>query len=401
MTPYREIRLRRGAGQRLQDGHGWIFSNELADGFQTAEPGEVVRLLFSDGSFAAIATVNPHSLIAVRVLARRDAEIDQGWFDSRFREALALRASLLGPNESCRLVYSEADGLPGLIVDRFADVIAYSALTAGMDRLTPWIHEAIAREFAPRAIIACNDFRARDFEQLPRSRGIMIGELHEPVSFEQDGVQCIADPLHGQKTGFFHDQRANRRRYAEFCRDAPSVLDLFSYTGGFGLYALRAGAARCTFVDASEHALELCRQAVERNGWSARATFIRADIFEWVKQCTERFDVVSVDPPALAKSRATAGAAVRAYRDLNRRAMALLEPGGRLATSSCSGLVTAGNWRNAIAEAAFRARRSLRFVHFGGQAADHPILSSMPETEYLKFAVGIVGEPPYPRGNHE
>ncbi|MBI5060497.1 class I SAM-dependent rRNA methyltransferase [candidate division KSB1 bacterium] len=401
MAKLPEIRLRRGAGQRLSAGHLWVFSNELSDGFQSCEPGALVRLRYSDGTFAAICTVNPHSLIAARVFSRVDCDIDEGWIHDHLRAAVQLRDSLLGSGGSCRLVYSEADGMPGLIVDRFGDVVAFSALTAGMERMTPWIIDAIQRDLSPRAIVACNDSRARDLEQLPRVRHVIRGMLDEPVWFEQDGIHLLADPLHGQKTGFFHDQRSNRQHLATWCHDVDTVLDLFCYTGGFGLYALRAGARLCTFVDSSEHALELCRQVVERNGWSDRAAFLRADIFEWLKESRERFDVVAVDPPALAKSRATAGAAVRAYRDLNVRAMARVKPNGLLATSSCSGLVTAVNWRGAVEDAAYKARRPLRFIAFGGQAPDHPILATMPETEYLKFAVGIVGEPPYPRGNHE
>jgi 23S rRNA (cytosine1962-C5)-methyltransferase len=385
------VRLRKGADQRLRFGHLWVFSNELQDGFQTLEPGQLVDVVDFRGSFLGRGAVNPHSLIAVRLFTRGSESVDEAFLRVRILKAAQLREKLLGADAKvCRLVYSESDGLPGLIVDRFQDVLVLQSNTAGMDRLLPQVIEALISLFSPRAIVAANDAPVRELEGLPLERKLVYGTLEGKVRFEQDGIALFADPLGGQKTGFFLDQRFNRRLAAAFVRPSDRVLDLFCYTGGFGLYALKAGAAHVTFADASETALVVAREAVEANGFSDRAEFIRADIFEMLKEPGEPFDMVILDPPALAKSRTKVPAALRAYRDLNARAMARVAPGGILATASCSGLVHADYWLESLREAAHKAGRGLRIVARGGQSPDHPILASMPETEYLKFAIGIV-----------
>ncbi|MBK8130467.1 MAG: class I SAM-dependent rRNA methyltransferase [bacterium] len=218
----------------------------------------------------------------------------------------------------------------------------------------------------------------------------MQGALDELFEFEQDGLTLLADPVKGQKTGYFLDQRMNRKLMQSLLRGGERMLDLFCYSGAFGLYALRGGAEHVTFVDGSDRALGISHSAAQANGFSERADFVKADIFEWLKGEGEQYDVVSLDPPALAKSRSKATIALRAYRDLNARAMKWVKPGGLLLTSSCSGLISRVNWRAALEEAAFKSRRRVRFVAFGTQAPDHPVLAAMPETEYLKFAVAQV-----------
>jgi 23S rRNA (cytosine1962-C5)-methyltransferase len=385
------VHLRKGADHRLRAGHLWVFSNELQDGFQSLPPGELVDVLDFRGSLLGRGTVNPHSLIAVRVFTRASEAIDGSFLRERIGKALSLREKLLGGEANvCRLVYSESDGLPGLIVDRFEDVLVLQSNTAGMDRLLPSVIEALIALLNPRAILAANDAPVRELEGLPLERKLIRGTLQGPVQFEQDGITFLCDPLGGQKTGFFLDQRFNRRLAASFIRFGDCVLDLFCYTGGFGLYALKAGAAHVAFVDASEAALTLAREAVEANGFSGRAEFVKADIFELLKELGERFDMVILDPPALAKSRTKVPAALRAYRDLNARAMARVKDGGILATASCSGLVHTDSWLESLREGAHKAGRNLLVVARGTQSPDHPVLASMPETEYLKFAVAIV-----------
>jgi 23S rRNA (cytosine1962-C5)-methyltransferase len=385
------VRLRKGADHRLRFGHLWVFSNELQDGFQTLEPGQLVDVVDFRGSFLGRGAVNPHSLIAVRLFTRKSEAVDESFLRVRIQQAAQLREKLLGADAKvCRLVYSESDGLPGLIVDRFEDVLALQSNTAGMDRLQPQVIGALISFFSPRAMVAANDAPVRELEGLPLERKLVYGALDGKVRFEQDGITFLADPLGGQKTGFFLDQRFNRRLAASFVRPSDRVLDLFCYTGGFGLYALKAGTAQVTFVDASESALAVAREAVEANGFSERAEFIKADIFEMLKEPGEPFDMVILDPPALAKSRTKVPVALRAYRDLNARAMTRVAPGGILATASCSGLVHADYWLESLREAAHKAGRNLRIVARGSQSPDHPVLSSMPETEYLKFAVGVV-----------
>lgn len=385
------VRLRKGADHRLRLGHLWVFSNELQDGFQTLEPGQLVDVVDFRGGFLGRGAVNPHSLIAVRLFTRQAEAVDEAFLRARIERAARLREKLLAANtEVCRLVYSESDGLPGLIVDRFDDVLVLQSNTAGMDRLLPKVTEVLIGILAPRAIVAANDAPVRELEGLALERKLVHGMLEGKVRFEQEGITFLADPLGGQKTGFFLDQRFNRRLAASFVRPSDRVLDLFCYTGGFGLYALKAGAAHVTFVDASEAALSVAREAVEANGFSDRAEFVKADIFEMLKEPGDSFNVVILDPPALAKSRTKVPAALRAYRDLNARAMARVAPGGILATASCSGLVHADSWLESLREASHKSGRSLRIVARGTQSPDHPVLASMPETEYLKFAVGIV-----------
>jgi 23S rRNA (cytosine1962-C5)-methyltransferase len=383
------VALRKDSDRRVRAGHLWIFSNELRDGFQQIPPGEIVEVFDHGGRFVGVGTVNPHSLITVRLLSRERITVDAAFIQARIEAALALRSRLPGFSENGRIIFSEADLLPGLIVDRFGDLLVLQTSTAGMDRLLPLIVQSLVKLLAPSAIIAANDMGSRELEGLPQSREIIYGSFEGMKSFVQDGIHFIADPLHGQKTGFFFDQRFNRQLFASAIQPGAQVLDLFCYTGGFGLYALAAGAKHVTFVDASESALAITRDAVIRNGWPERAKFIKADIFPFLKDHTGHYDAVSVDPPALAKNRTKVPAALRAYSDLNARALDCVSPNGVLATSSCSGLVQYPNWRETIREAANKSGRPVRLILHGAQAPDHPILAAMPETEYLKFLIGV------------
>ena len=391
MSTLHPIDLKPDSDRRIKAGHLWIFSNELKDGFQNLESGEIVEVRAAGGGFVGMATLNPHSLIAARLLTRNREDIGEDFFRQRIRVAHELRISLFGADEHyCRLIYSESDGLPGLIVDRFHDLFVVQALTAGIERLLPLIISALQAELQVKAILLANDSAMRELEGLPLRRELVVGDYEWPLHFVQDEVRLLADSLHGQKTGYFFDQRMNRRLLQQFLPPGANALDLFSYTGSFGLYALHAGAGHVTFVDASVPALDLAKQAAVLNGGAARASFIKADIFPWLKDHAETYDVVIVDPPALAKSRTKVGAALRAYRDLNARAMARVKSGGLLATSSCSGLVASAAWREALREAARKTGKSLRVISQGAQAPDHPILVAMPETEYLKFLIAIV-----------
>ncbi|MBU0509647.1 class I SAM-dependent rRNA methyltransferase [bacterium] len=383
------VRLRAGADKRLRAGHLWIFSNELEDGFQELEPGASVEVLDHRGRFVGVGTVNPHSLIAVRLLSHDRVEIGESFLRERIAAAAALRERLLPGEKICRLIYGESDGLPGLIVDRFCGVLVLQSNTAGMDGLLPVIVSLLSEMFAPQAIVAANDAAVRELEGIRIYREVAYGSLEGLIAVEQDGLTFAIDPLHGQKTGFFLDQRWNRRMLASFVRPGDRILDLFSYSGGFGMYALRAGAGHVTFVDSSQAALDLIVENARRNGFADRVTVERADVFEFVKSPSGTFEVVVLDPPALAKGRKNVPAALRAYRDLNARAMSWLVPGGILATASCSGLVHVDSWLESLREAARKADRNLRFIARGGQSPDHPVLAAMPETEYLKFMVGV------------
>ncbi len=387
---YSTLTLKKGAESRVFGGHLWIFSNELREGFQEFEPGSFVRVVDSRERLYGVGSLNPHSLIAVRLFARNNVVIDQDFLFERLDRALAARTKLLGDDHVCRVVFSEADGLPGIIVDRFAELVVFQTLTAGAESLEEDLLEWIHSRLRPTAIVAANDSSMRRLEGLPQVRIQLYGDPQETFLFEQDSLKLLCDSNQGQKTGFFLDQRVNRKLMQSFVRGGESVLDLFCYSGAFGLYAMQAGAGQTTFVDGSERALSLVRDVCERNGFSDRASFVKTDIFEWLKESDQQFDMVSLDPPALAKNRSKATIALRAYRDINARAMKWVKPGGLLLTSSCSGLISRVNWRKVLEEAAFKSRRTVRFVAFGTQAPDHPILAAMPETEYLKFAVAQV-----------
>lgn len=384
---YPRVVIKRGAESRVFGGHLWIFSNELADGFQDCAPGDFARVVDTRGRFYGIGSVNPHSLIAVRLFTRIDEPIDESFVFGRLDAARMLRHRVWGEDQVCRMVFSEADGLPGVIVDRFDELVVFQTLTAGAERIEPHVIEWLHHYCHPKAMVRANDSTMRKLEGLPLERNVVYGTLDSTYEFTQDGLRLFADPVQGQKTGYFLDQRLNRKMMQSLLRGGETFLDLFCYSGAFGLYALQAGARHVTFVDGSERALELVKHVVDLNGFSGRAAFVNADIFEWLKDGREQYDAVSLDPPALAKSRSKATVALRAYRDINARALRWVRPGGLLLTSSCSGLISRVNWRKSLEEAAFKSRRSVRFLCFGTQAPDHPVLAAMPETEYLKFAV--------------
>lgn len=387
---YPTVTLKKGAESRVFGGHPWIFSNELLDGFQALRAGEFVRVVDSRDRFYGVGSVNPHSLISVRLFTRDDERIDGEFVRRRLDAALDARKKILGDDRVCRAVFSEADGLPGIIVDRFGELVVYQVLTVGAESLEKLLQDWIVERLGAKDVVAANDSSMRSLEGLSQERKVIEGELNETFEFEQDGLRLLADPVAGQKTGYFLDQRLNRKLMQGFVRGGEEFLDLFCYTGAFGLYALKAGAAMSTFVDGSERALSLVKQSAAMNQFAERAECIKTDIFEYLKDCAKQYDIVSLDPPALAKSRSKATVALRAYRDLNARAMKWVKPGGLLLTSSCSGLISRVNWRKALEEAAFKSRRHVRFLAFGTQAPDHPVLAAMPETEYLKFALAQV-----------
>lgn len=389
-SSYPKIVLKKSAQDRVFKGHPWIFANELQDGFQIHEPGSFVRVEDERRRLYGIASLNRHSLIAARVFTRDDEQIDRDFVFRRLDAARDMRVRVLGDDRVCRIAFSEADGIPGVILDRFDRLAVYQSLTAGSESIVDHVVDWICTRLNPAHIVAANDSTMRTLEGLQAERKVILGELEDTHIFEQDGLKLLADPVKGQKTGYFLDQRANRKLMQSFIRGGERVLDLFCYSGAFGLYALSAGAGFVNFVDGSDRALKLASDVSELNNFAGRALFTKADIFEWLKDVQEQYDVVSVDPPALAKSRSKATAALRGYRDLNARAMKWVKPGGLLLTSSCSGLISRVNWRKSLEEAAFKSRRTVRFLAFGTQAPDHPVLSAMPESEYLKFAVAQV-----------
>lgn len=381
------LRLNRGQGRRLRAGAPWAFSNEIAmrPEHRRLEPGMLVRLEGDDGARFGTAMFNPHSLIAARILDRDPtAAIDLVWMRARLCSAIALRARVCD-SPFHRLVHAEADGLPGMIIDRYGDVAVLQANVAGMDRLLPVVLEALLAELPLRAVVVRNDAASRHLEGLPDHVALLHGTMAQ-TEVREGGLRFPIDPLCGQKTGWFFDQRPNRDRVASLAEGAR-MLDVFSHVGAFGLRAAAAGADAVLMVDASAQALATANDAAALNDLAGRVTTHRGDGFETMAglaRAGERFDIVVCDPPAFARSRKDAPAGLRAYTRMARLAAALVTAGGFLFVASCSHHAPLAEWSAAIAEGLHRARRAARILVTAGAGPDHPVHPHLPETGYLK-----------------
>ncbi len=395
--------IRIGKTKRLFAGHQWVFSNELAQSPAGFTPGQLVELHDNRDNFLGVGYVNPHSLISVRVLTREREEIDAAFLRERMLEAARFRESFFvkGAN-AFRLIYSESDRLPGLIVDKYNDVLSVQILTAGMEALKETVLESLDGLFSPRAIVFRNDSRMRTLEGLPLYKEVAKGALDPLPVIEEEGVMFEVDPLEGQKTGFFLDQRENRAALKKIIREG-SGLDLFSYAGGWGVHLAHSGAHEVTCVDESEKALAMAKRNAELNGLAGKMEFLKADVFDFLKERARadgekkdkdrKYDFVVLDPPAFVKSGKKLKEAVKAYTTLNGLCMRLLKPGGVLATSSCSWHLGQAEFMEMLRDAAHRHAegRKINLLELRFQGRDHPALLSMPETGYLKCAFLVAG----------
>ena len=380
------LHLEKGRSRRLRSGHPWVFSNEIAmtPEAKALPPGSLVTLVDAGDERLGVATFNPHSLIACRLLSRnwRDT-VDAGFLAGRLNAALALRQTLFA--EPCyRLIHSEADGLPGLVVDRMGEVVALQTNTAGMQALLPQLLEALDAVLSPVAVVLKNDSPVRRLEGLEPEHAVIKGELSGPVEIVENGVRLVADLADGQKTGWFFDQRANRAFVASLAK-GKRVLDLYSYAGGFALHAAMAGAAEVTAVDRSEASLALAEKAAALNGVALRTA--RAEAFaemERLAAAGERFGVVVADPPAFVKSKKDLGSGAKGYRKMTRLAAKLVEPGGFLFVASCSHHMPAEQFAEEVAHGLSLAHRSGRILRSAGAGPDHPVHPWLPESAYLK-----------------
>jgi 23S rRNA (cytosine1962-C5)-methyltransferase len=379
------LRLNPGQGRRLRAGSPWVFSNEIMmkPEYRQMPPGELVRLEGDDGARLGTFMFNPHSLIAARLLDRDPAaEIDGAWLRGRLREAITLRERVCD-TQFHRLVHAEADRLPGLVIDRYDDMVVIQANTAGMDRLTPLIVAALVELLPLRAVVARNDSAARRQEGLSEEVALLFGEDARAEVVEGQ-VRFPVDPLEGQKTGWFFDQRPNRDRVAALAKDMR-VLDVFSHVGAFGLRCAVSGAHEVLLVDSSAPALAQAEQAAALNGVAERVRVRRGDAFEVMGELAgEQFDLVVCDPPAFARSRKDTEAGLRAYGRMARMAAPLVAPGGFLLAASCSYHAPLEAWSAQIAFGLHRARREGRILYTGGAGPDHPVHPHLPETAYLK-----------------
>lgn len=390
------LALKRNEDRRLRAGHLWVFSNEV-DTRQTpltdCAPGQEATIVSFRGQPLGTATVNPGSLICARIMdADPGMALDADFFRRRLAEALAVRQRLY-PTPHYRLVFSEGDHVPGLILDRFGDVVVLQANTAGLDRLRDVVVEAVLAVLRPTAVIARNDTPARDLEGLPRQVEVLAGTAPDSLEIDEDGARFAVPALTGQKTGWFYDMRESRSRLCRYVR-GQRVLDLFAYAGAFSVRAALAGAATVTCLDSSDTACRMAGEAAARNGVGNVVGTVRADAAAFLEECAatgRTFDVVSLDPPALVKRKKDLEAGLRLYERLNRLAMAVLADDGILLSCSCSQHVDAFELRRIILRAAKGSGRRGQLLERGGQGPDHPVHPAMPETEYLKtFLVRLV-----------
>jgi 23S rRNA (cytosine1962-C5)-methyltransferase len=383
------VRLKKKEERRILRGHPWVFSNELQAAPTGCAPGEIVDVLDFSGAFIGRGYINPRTLIAVRLLTRKQEEIDRDFFLRRIARARSLR-TLLRFGDSYRAVFGEGDGLPGLIVDKYADTLVVQSTTAGIEGQLDVIIAALIDEFEPATIVLRNDTASRELEGLTQETRVVRGAITGPVTIEESGITYTVDVLEGQKTGFFFDQRENRQALKGLVQ-GRRTLDCFCYVGAWSLSAARYGASEVIGIDSSQKAVDMAARNAALNGLQAR--FVKADVFEELRRLEkerERFGCIILDPPAFVKSRAKVREALKGYKEINLRAMKLLEPGGVLVTCSCSHHIDEDLFREMLIDAAQSAGRQARLLEMRSQARDHPILLAARETQYLKCAVLVV-----------
>ena len=391
--------LKKGEGRSLKAGGAWIYDNEISQIRGEARDGDLVRVEDFDGYVMGQGFLNTRSKIAVRMMTRKkDAVIDEAFLEQRVRDAWNYRKETVDTG-SCRVIFGEADFLPGLVVDKFSDVLVVESLALGIDRMKPVILEKLVQVLkedgiAVRGIYERSDAKVRLQEGMERFKGFIGPEFDTKVEIQENGVRYLVDVKDGQKTGFFLDQKYNRLAMQRLCR-GKRVLDCFTHTGSFALNAGIAGAESVLGVDASELGVEQARENARLNGLEDRVQFVCADVFDLLPELEkkgESFDVVILDPPAFTKSRSSVKNAVKGYREINIRGMKLVRDGGYLATCSCSHFMDPGLFAKTLREAAAGAHKRLRQVEYRTQAADHPILWAADASYYLKFYIFQVCE---------
>lgn len=385
----KSIRLREGRERSLQRRHPWVFEGSVARG--SADAGELVRVESHDGRFLAWGACSPQSAIRVRAWSFDEAErIDAAFFSRRLQQAIALRGRLGIASDGVRLVHGEADGLPGLVVDRYGDVLSVQFGAAGVERWRETIADALLKLTGLTRLYERSDASVRSLEGLPERTGWLRGSGETVLAIAENGWQLGLDVALGHKTGYYLDQRENRRRFAELVRQLGSrtVLNCYAYTGGFSVAALAGGAQQVTTVDSSAPALAQARDNLRRNGFDDTAhAFVDADVNAFLRQCLAEgraFDAIVLDPPKFAPTAAHAERAARAYKDINRLGLKLLAPGGLLLTFSCSGGISADLFHKIVAGAGLDAGVNAAIVQRLEGAPDHPTTLEFPEGEYLK-----------------
>ena len=389
------LTLKKGAGRTLKQGGPWIYDNEVESVMGSFENGDIVLVHDFDGYPLGRGFINRNSKLIVRMMTRdRDTEVDEAFIRMRVKNAWEYRKKVMDDISSCRVIFGEADFLPGIVVDKFSDVIVVESLALGIDRFKEKI-VCILKELMEadgihiRGVYERSDAKVREQEGMERYKGFIGEPFDTKVEIVENGVRYYVDVKDGQKTGFFLDQKYNRRAVAKLCKGAR-VLDCFTHTGSFALNAGVAGAEHVTGVDASELGVAQARENAALNGLQERVEFICEDVFDLLPRLEkqgERYDVVILDPPAFTKSRSSIKKAVRGYREINLRGMKLVKDGGYLATCSCSHFMDPELFTKTIGQAAQNVHKRLRQVEFRTQAPDHPILWGAGDSYYLKFYI--------------
>lgn len=393
------VALKKGEGRTLRAGGLWVYDNEIESITGTVENGELVLVKDCNGYPMGIGFINRNSKITIRLLTRnKDAVIDKEFFRKRVKDAWEYRKKTVDTS-SCRVIFGEADYVPGMVIDKFEDVLVVQSLALGIDRYKMLILDLLKEELAAdgiqiRGIYERSDAKVREQEGMKREKGFLSEPFDTKVQIVENGVKYIVDVEDGQKTGFFLDQKYNRLAIQRLCKDAK-VLDCFTHTGSFALNAGIAGAKEVIGVDASDLGCKQAEENAKLNGLEKTVSFVCADVFELLPELEEKgeqFDVVILDPPAFTKSRNSVKNAMKGYREINMRGLKLVKPGGYFATCSCSHFMTPELFTEVIGQAARSVHKRLKQVEYRTQAPDHPILWSSEESYYLKFYIFQVCE---------
>jgi len=386
------VLVRPGEADRLIAGHPWLYEGLILRITSPPKDGDVVQVKDHRQRFIGVGLFNLRSKIRVRIIENDRVEIDEAFFEKRICEALALRQKHLPHATSFRVVNAESDFLSGLIVDKYEDVLVVQTSSLGMDQRKAQITKVLQRIFSPRSILERNDIGSRKFEGLAEVNGVLFGEAVDSVEIDLNGLKFQVDSAAGHKTGYYLDQQLNYQRVGALAMGG-TVLDCFTFLGGFALHAAKAGAAHVHGLDQSEAVIASATANAAKNGVAKSCSFEAANVFDWLKSHTSagahekvipRYDLIVLDPPSFTRNRASIPDALRGYKEIHLRAMKLLRRGGVLATFCCSHHVDANMFREVIQDAAFDAHRILRRIDTYAQSPDHPIIPAIPETEYLK-----------------
>jgi 23S rRNA (cytosine1962-C5)-methyltransferase len=381
--------LYKGKGRNAENGHLWIYANEIENVDGEYENGDIIEAYNFRGDFIGKGFINDVSKIAIRIMTRDiNEEINEEFFRKRLRAAWTYRKTVIDTS-SCRFLFGEADFVPGMIIDKYEDYYVIQSLALGIDKYKDIVVKLLTEEYNAKGVYERSDARVRELEGMQQTKGFLTEPFDTNLEIIENGVKYHVDIENGQKTGFFLDQKENRAAIQRLCKDAD-VLDCFTHTGSFALNAGIAGAKSVLGVDISDYAVECCRKNAELNGLSDTVKFESHNAFDILREWSRdgrQYDVVILDPPAFTKSRSTIDGATRGYKEINLRGIKLVKPGGYFVTCSCSHFMYPDLFRDTIAEAALDAKRTLRQVEFRTQAADHPILWNSDESYYLKFYI--------------